>query len=82
MFREESSTPEECFFTDAGINHVDGPIVVEIECNVQGRFPRVSNKPMEDGTFKNMPHEIYGRRTGARSNSAGVELHILLVLVL
>jgi acetolactate synthase-1/2/3 large subunit len=39
------------------LQHTDGPLLVEIECNVQGRFPRVSNKPMEDGTFKNMPHE-------------------------
>jgi acetolactate synthase-1/2/3 large subunit len=39
------------------LKHTDGPLIVEIECNVQGRFPRVSNKPMEDGTFKNMPHE-------------------------
>ena len=39
------------------IQHNDGPIIVEIICNEQGRTPRVSNKPMPDGTFKNMPHE-------------------------
>ena len=39
------------------LNKEEGPILVEIICNVQGRFPRVSNKPMPDGTFKNMPHE-------------------------
>jgi acetolactate synthase I/II/III large subunit len=39
------------------LKHVDGPIVVEIICNEQKRFPSVSNKPMQDGTFKNMPHE-------------------------
>jgi len=39
------------------IKHSDGPIIVEIICNEQGRTPRVSNKPMPDGTFKNMPHE-------------------------
>jgi len=26
-------------------------------CNVQGRYPRLSNKPQPDGTFKNMPYE-------------------------
>ena len=39
------------------IDHDDGPIIVEIICNEQGRTPRVANKPMADGTFKNMPHE-------------------------
>jgi len=39
------------------IKHNDGPVIVEIICNEQGRSPRVSNKPMPDGTFKNMPHE-------------------------
>lgn len=39
------------------LNHADGPMVVEIVCNVQGRYPRLSNKPMPDGTFKNMPYE-------------------------
>jgi len=39
------------------LNNVDGPVIVEIICNSQGRFPRVANKPMPDGTFKNMPHE-------------------------
>ena len=39
------------------LNQEEGPIIVEIVCNAQGRFPRVSNKPMPDGTFKNMPHE-------------------------
>lgn len=39
------------------LKHKDGPIIVEILCNRQGRFPRVANKPMPDGTFKNMPHE-------------------------
>ena len=39
------------------LNHIDGPIVVEIVCNVQGRYPRLSNKPLPDGTFKNMPYE-------------------------
>ena len=39
------------------IEHNDGPIIVEIVCNEQVRTPRVSNKPMPDGTFKNMPYE-------------------------
>jgi acetolactate synthase-1/2/3 large subunit len=39
------------------LNHVSGPMVVEIICNSQTRHPRVANKPMPDGTFKNMPHE-------------------------
>jgi acetolactate synthase-1/2/3 large subunit len=39
------------------IKHDDGPIIVEIVCNEQMRTPRVSNKPMPDGTFKNMPYE-------------------------
>jgi acetolactate synthase-1/2/3 large subunit len=39
------------------IKENEGPIIVEIVCNAQGRYPRVANKPMSDGTFKNMPHE-------------------------
>jgi acetolactate synthase-1/2/3 large subunit len=39
------------------LSHVNGPMVVEIVCNVQGRYPRLSNKPLPDGTFKNMPYE-------------------------
>ena len=39
------------------LNYTDGPMIVEIFCNTQGRYPRVSNKPLPDGTFKNMPHE-------------------------
>jgi acetolactate synthase-1/2/3 large subunit len=39
------------------LKHENGPIVVEIVCNSQSRYPRVANKPMPDGTFKNMPHE-------------------------
>lgn len=39
------------------LSHESGPILVEIVCNEQGRTPRVSNKSMSDGTFKNMPHE-------------------------
>ena len=39
------------------ISHENGPIIVEIICNEQVRTPKVSNKPMPDGTFKNMPHE-------------------------
>ena len=39
------------------LNHADGPMVVEIVCNVQGRYPKLSNKPLPDGTFKNMPYE-------------------------
>lgn len=39
------------------LEDTDGPVIVEIICNSQGRFPRVANKPMPDGTFKNMPHE-------------------------
>lgn len=39
------------------INHKNGPIVVEIVCNTQGRHPRLSNKPQPDGSFKNMPYE-------------------------
>ena len=39
------------------LEHRDGPMIVEIVCNVQGRYPRLSNKPLPDGTFKNMPYE-------------------------
>lgn len=39
------------------LEHSNGPIVVEILCNTQGRYPRLSNKPLPDGTFKNMPYE-------------------------
>jgi acetolactate synthase-1/2/3 large subunit len=39
------------------LEHRDGPVIVEIICNTQGRYPRVTNKPLDDGTFKNMPHE-------------------------
>jgi len=39
------------------LEHHDGPMIVEIVCNVQGRYPRLSNKPLPDGTFKNMPYE-------------------------
>ena len=39
------------------LEHTNGPIVVEVVCNEQKRFPSVSNKPLADGTFKNMPHE-------------------------
>ena len=39
------------------LKHNNGPILVEIVCNIQGRYPRLSNKPQPDGTFKNMPYE-------------------------
>lgn len=39
------------------LEHSQGPMIVEIVCNVQGRYPRLSNKPQPDGTFKNMPYE-------------------------
>jgi len=39
------------------LKHSNGPMVVEIVCNTQGRYPRLSNKPQPDGTFKNMPYE-------------------------
>ena len=39
------------------LKHSNGPMVVEIMCNTQGRYPRLSNKPQPDGTFKNMPYE-------------------------
>src|SRR6056300_1265942 len=39
------------------LSHTDGPLMVEIVCNTQGRYPRLSNKPLSDGTFKNMPYE-------------------------
>jgi len=39
------------------LKHKSGPILVEIVCNMQGRYPRLSNKPQPDGTFKNMPYE-------------------------
>lgn len=37
--------------------HKDGPMIVEIVCKVTERYPKVSNKALPDGTFKNMPHE-------------------------
>ena len=36
------------------LKHNNGPILVEIVCNIQGRYPRLSNKPQPDGTFKNI----------------------------
>ncbi len=45
---------------DEDVSYLDkrsGPVVVEIMCNEQERFPKVTNKPMPDGTFKNVPHE-------------------------
>ena len=39
------------------ISHNEGPMIVEIVCITQGRYPRLSNKPQPDGTFKNMPYE-------------------------
>jgi acetolactate synthase I/II/III large subunit len=39
------------------LKHSDGPLIVEVVCNTQGRYPRVANKPLPDGRFKNMPHE-------------------------
>jgi acetolactate synthase-1/2/3 large subunit len=39
------------------LNDPKGPMIVEIVCNTQGRYPRLSNKPQPDGTFKNMPYE-------------------------
>lgn len=39
------------------LEHSQGPMIVEIVCNTQGRYPRLSNKPQPDGTFKNMPYE-------------------------
>ena len=35
----------------------DGPLILEIECVVQERFPKISNKIKEDGTFTNMGWE-------------------------
>jgi acetolactate synthase-1/2/3 large subunit len=37
------------------LDHHDGPMIVE--CNVQGRYPRLSNRPLPNGTFKNLPYE-------------------------
>jgi acetolactate synthase-1/2/3 large subunit len=45
---------------DDDVGYLDvksGPVIVEIVCNEQERFPKVTNKPMTDGTFKNVPHE-------------------------
>ena len=39
------------------LEHTKGPLIVEIVCAVQERYPKISNKPLSDGTFKNMPHE-------------------------
>jgi acetolactate synthase-1/2/3 large subunit len=33
------------------------PLIIEVVCAVQERFPKLSNKLNEDGTFKNMPYE-------------------------
>ena len=41
-------------YDDGGLT---GPKIVEIVCETQGRFPKLSNKPQPDGTFKNMPYE-------------------------
>ena len=45
---------------DDDVGYLDmkpGPIIVEVVCNEQERFPKVTNKPIPDGTFKNVPHE-------------------------
>ena len=34
-----------------------GPCLVEIVCCMQARYPKLSNKLMSDGTFKNLPPE-------------------------
>lgn len=39
------------------LEHDDGPMIVEIICHSQARFPKVANKVMPDGTFRNMPLE-------------------------
>ena len=43
--------------TDTDFSTIQGPAIVEIVCTVQERFPKISNKAMPDGTFKNRPYE-------------------------
>ena len=35
----------------------NGPCLAEVKCCIQPRFPKLSNKLMPDGTFKNLPLE-------------------------
>jgi acetolactate synthase-1/2/3 large subunit len=39
------------------INYSDGPIILEVFCCIQSRYPRLSAIKNEDGTFTNRPLE-------------------------
>jgi acetolactate synthase-1/2/3 large subunit len=39
------------------LNYVEGPIILEIFCCVQGRYPRLNAIKNDDGTFTNRPFE-------------------------
>lgn len=39
------------------LDYTEGPLIVEIVCKITERCPKVSNKLLDDGTYKNMPHE-------------------------
>ena len=42
---------------DEFLNYSEGPIILEIFCCVQGRYPRLNAIKNEDGTFSNRPFE-------------------------
>ena len=39
------------------LHHCDGPIIVEIKCETVSRYPKLANKPLANGKFKNLPYE-------------------------
>jgi len=43
--------------TNVDYTTLKGPAIVEVVCSVQERIPKISNRPMSDGTFKNLPYE-------------------------
>jgi len=42
---------------DKLINYKDGPIILEVFCCIQGRYPRLKAIKNDDGTFSNRPYE-------------------------
>jgi len=42
---------------DRFIEYKDGPIILEIFCTIQGRYPRLNAIKNDDGTFTNRPYE-------------------------
>jgi acetolactate synthase-1/2/3 large subunit len=42
---------------DRFINYSEGPVILEIFCCIQGRYPRLNAIKNDDGTFTNRPFE-------------------------